>query len=126
MGSKEDDEDDSMPIKYECTTIAMSLESLGLLTDRRYPPGTKAFEKIAYTIEKEDPITVVSRIRTGCQLGAVSLDEISGAAFVCVVKRPSRLVLEHLNTNTRLSMTCRTNHDYRGQVRVLLFCDNFF
>ncbi len=116
MGSKEDDEEERMPLKYECTTIAMSLESLGLLTDRRYPPGSRAFERIAYTVEKEDPIMVISRIRTGRQLGAVSLDEISGSAFVCVVKRPNRIVLEHLNSSTRVSMTCNVNDEFRRQV----------
>ncbi|KLO20143.1 hypothetical protein SCHPADRAFT_934748 [Schizopora paradoxa] len=119
MGSKDDDEDESMPIKYECTTISMSLASLGQLTNRECPPGTRHFENIACTIEKEDPVTVVSRIRTGRQLGAVSLDEIDGAACVCVVKRPNRIVLERLgadfHNNPRMSLTCRISQEYKNQ-----------
>ncbi|KAI5119722.1 hypothetical protein M0805_001435 [Coniferiporia weirii] len=118
MGGKEDEEDPYMPLKYECTTLFVSLDIIEWLTDRHLKPMTRKFEKrtqqIARGLEGGDMWHVVSRIRTGTQLGMISLDVIDGDAHVCVVKRHNTIVLEKLNSKERTILHCRTTHDHPG------------
>ncbi|TDL19416.1 hypothetical protein BD410DRAFT_441251 [Rickenella mellea] len=103
-GGPAEPEDPYMPLKYDCTTLHITLNSLDILTDRRYKPGTKEFEHVARA--QRDAIKKVSSIRTGRQLGALTLEEIDGAAYVAVVKRPDTIVLENLSTNVRTVIQC--------------------
>lgn len=122
MGGKEDPEDPWMPLKYECTTIHVSLRCIEMLTDRRIYPQSPEFDK---TVRKAaiDPdgttsISIVSRIRTGTQLGVISLDVIQDRPYVSVVKRPDRIVLECLDDGERSILHCLPNANWPGRVSV--------
>lgn len=116
MGGEAQPEDPFMPLKYECTTLHISLDSLDLLTDRRMHPNTEEFEDVARA--QKYAIMVVSRIRTGSQLGAVTLEEVDGRPYVAVVKRPDKIVIEDLSTRARSTLECVRNMMYLNLVRI--------
>lgn len=124
MGGKEDPEDPWMPLKYECTTIHISLHCIETLTDRRVPPQTPEFNKLCRKAsvdpDGQNSIRVVSRIRTGTQLGVISLDNIQGLPYVCVVKRPDQIVLECLDNGSRSILRCLPHANWPGRVSYLL------
>lgn len=122
MGSAPDEEDPHTPIRYECTVLGISLNVLQSLSDWRVTPGSREFERVALKAESEYPIMVLNRIRSGSQLGAVSLDEISGVSYVFVVKRPDRIVFEDLDEANRITLKCPAPSE---GVRCISSCSNF-
>ncbi|KAH8119739.1 hypothetical protein DFH11DRAFT_1539026 [Phellopilus nigrolimitatus] len=112
LGGKGDQEDPYMPLKYECTTLRVSLETIELLTDRNVKPKTSEFMRRIVAARASlgtdgDLFNVVSRIRTATQLGGVSLDVINGDPHVCVLKRPNTIVFERLRDCVRSVLECR-------------------
>ena len=102
MGGKEDPEDPYMPITYECTAMCIPLIILDFLNDRKVQPMTGEFSRRirhaakSYASAKEGCWLTLARIRTGAQLGVVSLDVLDETPFVCVVKRPDKIVFQPL------------------------------
>ncbi|KAL5535920.1 hypothetical protein ACEPAF_4014 [Sanghuangporus sanghuang] len=105
MGGREDPEDPYMPIKYECTVVCVSLTVLDYLNDRRIGPMTDQFDErikhtaISFVKAKTGSWLTLARIRTGSQLGVVSLDILDESPFVCVVKRPDKIVFQLLTSS---------------------------
>ena len=102
MGGKEDPEDPYMPIKYECTAVCIPLFVLDYLNDRKVEPMTGEFggriRHVAksFASAEQGCWMTLARIRTGTQLGVASLDVIDETPFVCVVKRPDKIVFQPL------------------------------
>ncbi|KAL5519386.1 hypothetical protein ACEPAH_1069 [Sanghuangporus vaninii] len=105
MGGREDPEDPYMPIKYECTVVCVSLMVLDYLNDRRVGPMTDQFEErikhtaMCFVKAETGSWLTLARIRTGSQLGVVSLDILDESPFVCVVKRPDKIVFQLLTSS---------------------------
>lgn len=116
-GTDPDPEDPYMPLKYECTVLHVSLASLDLLTDRRLVPQSFAFEEVARA--QKDAFATVARIRTGTQLGVVTLQEgydivegrVNGST-VAVVKRPNTIIIQDLSTPVRTTLVCPNSEFY--------------
>lgn len=112
MGGGEDvqDQDIYRRLKYECTTLFVSLTTLEKFTDRRSPPHTGEYNTLTREARHDedglDSVRVISSIRTGSysQLGAVSLDVIGNRPYVCVVKRPNTLIMERLDDKVRTEL----------------------
>ncbi|THH10398.1 hypothetical protein EW145_g1359 [Phellinidium pouzarii] len=121
MGGEADVEDPCMPIKYECTTLFVSLSCIEELTNRQVEPGSDAFrgsiKRAAMGLDGNKLWHTVSRIRTGTQLGVVTLDVIDGDPYVCVLKRPNSIVFERLDDSQLRSDAAQTAPDARGNIR---------
>ena len=128
MGGTEDTEDPWMPLKYECTTIHISLHAIEKLTDRRVRPQSPEFGKLCKEAmvdpDGRDSILVASRIRTGAQLGVINLDVIQGHPCVSVVKRPDQIVLECLDDGVRSILRCLPHPGWQTQVSAFLNFSN--
>ena len=118
MGGPPDPDDPYMPLRYECTTLQISLDILDRLTDRKACPQTSRFAEL--TRELGDPYKVVARIRTGTQLGSVILTEVDHEPHVVVVKRPNSIIFVNLNDNSRSVLTCEENGFYPNLVSSLI------
>lgn len=110
-----DPEDPYQPLKYECTVLHMPMFIVDVLTDRHVAPQTPQFAQRVYYMKshlKRDIWNVVSRIRTGSQLGSVSLDRIDDEPYVCLLKRPNTLVFQRLDDEVRSSLQLRHVDNY--------------
>lgn len=111
MGGPEDVEETNMRLKYECSTLHVPLSIIDALMDRHIEPASPDFEtrmrELIRQYAHEDLWTLVSRIRTGRQLGVVSLDIIDRQPYVCVLKKPDTIVFECLEDNIRSELICR-------------------
>ncbi|EJC98829.1 uncharacterized protein FOMMEDRAFT_171011 [Fomitiporia mediterranea MF3/22] len=109
LGGKEDQEDPFMPLKYECTALFVPVMLLDIFNDRKARPMTDEYaERVKLVASKIvathaipeglalDIWTDVGRVRTGAQLGVVSLDVIQDVPVMCVVKRPNKIVIQPL------------------------------
>ena len=108
-----------MPIKYECTVMHIALASIDAVMDRHLRPDTKEYSAVAE--QQEDAIKIISRIRTGKQLGAVTLEEVRGDPFVVVVKSPDRICIVDLDTDERWTYTFPGIPEYAERVRTATF-----
>ena len=109
-----DQEDPYQPLKYECTVLHMSMAIIDALSDRHIAPQTRQFQERLEVLRKMkgDIWNVVGRIRTASQMGSVSLDRIDGKPYVCLLKRPNKIVFQCLNDSARSTLECRRVFDY--------------
>lgn len=106
-----------MPLKYECTVLHITLQSLDALTHRRLVPGTVAFEEVARA--QKYAFVVVGRIRMGTQLGVTALEYIQNEPTVIVLKRPNTLIFQNLNRDQRSIINLAPSEFYPDRVCIL-------
>lgn len=122
MGGKEDQDDPYMPLKYECTVLHVSLGIIDFFNDRRCEPMTDEFASRikwtarAHVISGIDIWKSAARIRTGAQLGVISLDVIRRHPHVCVVKRPNKIVFQPFGPFERSTLECLPIPEYGDTV----------
>ena len=110
-----DQEDPYQPLKYECTVLHMSMAIVDALSDRHIAPQTRQFQARLDVLRNNvdgDVWKVVARIRTASQLGSLSLDRIDGKPYVCLLKRPNKIVFQCLNDSVRSTLECQKVLDY--------------
>ena len=116
LGGNPDEEDEYMPLLYECTVLHVTFEDLDVLVDRRVQPGTPEFLEIAQGFG--DIFAVIGRIRSVHQLGMSSLGELSKTPFVAVIKHPDMVQLMNLDTEQQSVLRCPNSLYYPDSVRL--------
>lgn len=130
LGGREEVEDPYMPLRYECTALHVNLKILDFLDSRHVEPQTSKYaqmiSQMSMGMEMNNEViwVVAARIRTGAQLGVVSLDLIDTFPTVCVVKRPNTIVMQQLCDPARTTINCLPTDDHPGAVSFLFIKEN--
>lgn len=108
--------DPPFPLRYECTAVSISLETLEDLSDPNNPPGSSEFLQRAKA--RPSPFSRLSTIRTRSPLTTVDLAIVGGVPYLAVVKSHESIVFKNLNTRSVSSLTIRRWQECETVVRI--------
>lgn len=84
--------------------LHVSLESLEILGDPRFLPGSQEF--LDHAKAQPPPFRRLAVVRSTRFLGPVALDEIFGSPFIAIVRRPNSIMFKDLDGGAVSTITC--------------------